>query len=259
MASSVEVLIDPEMATRGRRMIEAMIEACPIPAVASSTYTGACDLLLTYGTGHPLRRPWWKKHRKTGRHCIGLDLGYWGQDDGAMRVTVDEDHPQAWIREESPERWEATGIQLRSDFDPAGPAVIVGMGRKALPVHGLRPLEWEGRALSKVLAMGMKPVFRPKRSRYPVLPRVTVATGKIEQVLKGAGLVICRHSNVAVDACIAGIPVICEDGAAYALYKNNRAPTYEQRLAFLQSLAWWNWRPEEAKELWTYLLSRLSV
>ena len=258
MAESVEVLIDPDMATRGRRMVEAMIDACPLNVVASTVYTGACDLLLAYGTGHPVRRPWWKSHRKSGRHCIGLDLGYWGQDDGAMRVTVDEDHPQAWIRPEPASRWEATGISLRSDYDPSGPAVIVGLGKKALSVHGLHSLEWENRALQQVRAMGMKPSFRPKRSRYPVLNKVPVAAGKIEQVLKGAGLVICRHSNVAVDACIAGIPVICEDGAAHALYSKNKSPTPEQRLAFLQSLAWWNWRPEEAKDLWTYLLSRLS-
>ena len=41
----------------------------------------------------------------------------------------------------------------------------------------------------------------------------TGPTGTIADVLNGCSVVVCRHSNVAVDACIAGVPVECEGGA----------------------------------------------
>ncbi len=240
-------------------MIEAMIADAPIEVKVSREYTGSCDLLVTYGTGHPVRRPWWQQHRATGRHCIGWDLGYWHGELGTMRATIDDDHPQAWIRPEPPERWDAQGIELRNDFQAHGPAVIVGMGHKSLPVHGLKPLEWERTAAARAKAMGLRTVFKPKRDHYPLLAGMPVARGAIEDQLRGAALVLCRHSNVAVDACIAGVPVMCEDGAAYALYQHGCAPTEAERLEFLRSLAWWQWTPDEAKEAWTYLLNRLSA
>lgn len=253
----VEILTDPNMMSRGARMIEALIQTCPLPITPSVRYTGTADLLVTYGTGHPLRRQWWNRHRASGRHCIGLDLGYWGAD--TMRVTIDADHPQAWIRPEHPGRWDTEGIELRNDFNPKGPAIIVGMGRKSLAVHHLRLLEWENRAVCQAKALGLVPVLKPKRLKYATIPGVSVETRSIEEALKGASLVICRHSNVAIDACIAGIPVKCEDGAAFALYGKIQNPDYDQRLEFLRSLAWWNYRIDEAALAWKYLLSRLCV
>lgn len=239
-------------------MIDALIAAAPIEVKVSKVYTGTCDLLVTYGTGHPVRRPWWQQHRASGRHCIGWDLGYWQQERGTMRATIDEDHPQRWLRPEPASRWDGQGIKLRNDFKADGPAVIVGMGHKSLPVFGLKPLEWEAAAAARAISMGLRPLFKPKREKYPVLPAMPVARGTIEETLKGAALVLCRHSNVAVDACIAGVPVYCEDGAAVALYQQGPAPSEAERLEFLRSLAWWQWTPGEAAQAWEYLLSRIA-
>lgn len=252
---SVEILTDPLMADRGKEMIQAMIETCPLRKVVGQTYKGNCDLLLTYGTGHPVRRPWWRKHRLTGKHCIGLDFGYTPE---YMRFTLDDEHPHRWVREEPSDRWNVLGIDLREDFDPEGPAVIVGLGRKAVRAHGLRALQWETKAADLAKSLGKIPIHRPKRKIDPALPGLTVLSGPIQDALKGSSLVICRHSNVAVDACIAGIPVMCEDGIAYSLYKKNSTPTRDERLRLLHSMAYWQWKPSEAREAWNYLLARLG-
>jgi hypothetical protein len=59
------------------------------------------------------------------------------------------------------------------------------------------------------------------------------------------------------------VPVVCEDGAAAALYGSDlRAPvrpTPAQRLAFLRGVAWFQWRPSEAAECWDYLKARLCA
>lgn len=253
-----EILIDDSMAQRGHRMLTAMAAAATIPVCVRENYVGDCEILMTYGIGHSIRRHWWQKHLAKGGRGVAWDLGYWAHSQGTMRVSLDADHPQRWIREEPPERWDAWGIPLRSDGDERGPAVIVGLGAKSLAVHRLDPLQWERHATKKARTMGVKPVFRPKRNTDPALPGLRVVGGSIEEALRGASLVLCRHSNVAVDACVAGVPVMCEDGAAVALYRKCRAPTHEQRLQFMRSLAHWQYTPDEAATAWTYLLSRIG-
>jgi hypothetical protein len=118
--------------------------------------------------------------------------------------------------------------------------------------------EWERKTLAALRAAypGRRVVYRPKRPEQ--LDNLPVATAPIEEVLKGASLVVCRHSNVAVDACIAGVPVVCEDGAAAALYGSDLRrpanPGGEERRQFLERLAWWQWKPSEAKLAWQFLL-----
>jgi hypothetical protein len=87
-----------------------------------------------------------------------------------------------------------------------------------------------------------------------------ISTGEfVVDALRGASLVICRHSNVAIDACIAGVPVECEDGAAYWLYRRGSVPTVAQRLDFLHRLCWWQWRFSEMDKAWLFLQSMLTV
>lgn len=263
----VEILIDSQATLRGQRIVQAMVDTAPVPVTVGSTYVGTADVLMMYGTGHPVRKHWWHKQLQRGARCIGWDLGYWRhKDEGTcrMRVTMDADHPQRMLRPEPPERWAAEGIALRHDADRKGPVLLVGMGRKSHRAHGLHGQAWELAALRRIQAAhpGRQVLFKPKRPTDPELRGVRTVHGPIAEVLRGTSLVVCRHSNVAVDACIAGVPVVCEDGAAAALYGNNVgapvAPDTAQRLAFLQSLAWWQWKPEEAPHAWTYLLQRLQ-
>lgn len=263
-----EILTDPEMAARGDKMLRAMIKRAPIEVRVREEYVGDCDLLMVYGSGHPVRRPWLQAHARSGRHWIAWDLGYWKhKEDGTcrMRVTIDADHPPQWLRPEPADRWDREGIALRDDFNPDGPIIIVGQGRKSTRAQGSAPLAWEASTLREVRMAyrDRRILFRPKRRSDPRLPVPPLLQDNIADALRGASLVVCRHSNVAVDACIAGIPVVCFDGAASALYgadiSNPRRPSPEERLAFLRSLAWWQWKPEEASEAWTYLLHRLSA
>lgn len=267
---SCEVLIDPKMANRGKLMLEAMMEASPVPLKVRTEYRGDCDWLMVYGTGHPKRRPWQQAHMKAGGHLIGWDLGYWKRregDDFRMRLTIDADHPQQRMRSiEPPDRWDRDGIELRNDYQERGHVVIVGMSAKAEKIHKMSRLRWETNQMRAVKAHHpkLKIWFRPKRDTDPVLPAVrTAREPDIADVLRGASFVVCRHSNVAIDACIAGVPVVCEDGAAAFLYGNDIKapfnPTPEQRLQFLRSLAWWQYSPTEAEQAWLYITQHLCA
>lgn len=260
----VEIVLSADYVDRGARIIQAMIDAAPVEVVVTSRYQAIGDVLMMYGCGHRERAQWWQQHRAAGGRCIAWDLGYWRRDEGFMRCSIDHLHPQRMLRPEPATRWEAAGIALRHDSNLArGPVIVAGMGLKSQQQFGLAANEWERQAvkLARKAWPDHEVVFRPKRG-LGRLPGVRTASGSIEAVLCGAALVVCRHSNVAIDACIAGIPVVCEDGAGAALYGNDIArpgiARLDARMAFLQSLAWWQWRADEAKEAWQYLLQRLE-
>lgn len=254
------------MAARGRKILDAMIEAAPaagVELIISPAWRRAAPVLMTYGLGHPVRSQWTRAHLKAGGHLVGWDLGYWNRDDPvtfSMRLTIDAEHPHRLIRPEDPARFDAAGIVLREDANPAGPIVLCGLGVKQRRHKGLRGQSWEQQALRRIRERfpRHRVIYRPKRPEA-TLPGCQAAVGSIEDSLRGASLLVCAHSNVAVDACIAGVPVECEDGAAFALYRDNPAPSRAQRLEFLRSLAWWQWNPTEAAQAWTFIKRNLSA
>lgn len=254
----VEILRQANMVTKGTRMLDALAAAIGDGCVVTDRYRGRSHVLMTYGVGDEYRAGVWKQHRATGGRCVGWDLGYWRRDV-MMRLQIDALHPHALIRPEAPGRWDAERIALRQDADPRGPVVLVGLGIKSADMLGLDPLQWERKALARIRRdfPGREVIFKPKRPTVARLPGTDYRDGPIEPILRGASLVVCRHSNAAVDACIAGVPVVCDDGAALALYRGNTNPTPEQRLAFLRSLAWWQWQPDEAGRAWDYIRGRL--
>jgi len=240
---------------------------CGVDVVVTRTYKGESDLLMIYGLGHPVRGFAFKQHVASGRHAICWDLGYFGRDQSdsfPMRLSIDLAHPQHMMMPMPNDRWEMAHISLRNDYDPDGPIILVGTGNKERNRLGLDGSQWELSKLADVQKTypGKKIVYRPKGdSREPLGDCLIASGGKIEKVINGASLVVVKHSNVAVDACIAGIPVVCEDGAAAYLYGDDLGnplnPSEHQRYQFLCSLAYWQWRCEEAKECWEFLKKNL--
>lgn len=246
-----EVLL-PHIARRGREMLQAMIAAAPMKCHVTEQYEGRAPWLMSYGLGHRVRRQWTQVHLAGGGKLIGWDMGYWDRDR-MMRVTVGGDHPRALP--DMPATRPAPA--LRDDADASGPIILVGMGRKSREQFGFYGLEWELRTLAAIRAAhpGRRVLYRPKKPEW--LAGLDNADGEIADVLRGASLVVCRHSNVAVDACIAGVPVVCEDGAATALYGSDLLhpanPGEAERRRFLNNLAWWQWLPTEAAQAWQFL------
>jgi hypothetical protein len=260
----VEILRCPDFSDRGLKMIDALIAAAPEWATVrvNTTWRREGEWLMTYGLGHLQRRHWTEAHQKAGGHVIGWDMGYWDRSkavDACMRVTIDADHPHAMIVPEPGDRFAASRIQLREDYNEAGPIILCGLGSKQRRWKGLGRWEWENRTLGRLRKRwpDRRIVYRPKKPEDAPGDLKTVS-GDIEDVLRGASLVVCHHSNVAVDACIAGVPVQCEDGAAFALYSKGAQPSREERLAFLESLAWWQWKSAEAAMAWEFIRRKLA-
>jgi hypothetical protein len=152
-------------------------------------------------------------------------------------------------------------------YRPDGHVLVIGTGRKTRKY--LDVLGWEENALLDASRRfpGRRIVYRPKplglkirqtAKPDPVEWEYRSENTSINSALKGASLVICRHSNVAVDACMAGIPVECSGGAAHWLYSRVPIPTMQERLDFLYRLAWWQWRFFEMKSAWQFLVKKAA-
>jgi hypothetical protein len=261
MHPGCEVLMDAPMSRRGKRMLQALADTAPAGSVVTTAYTGSRRVLALYGAGLPARAAVMRAHLARGGRVAAWDLGYWDRDD-AMRVSVDNLHPTAAQLALAPAGETRRPVALREDADPAGPVLLVGIGPKSCDLLGLRFLQWETAALQRIKRShpGRRVLWRPKGKRPVQLPGATLAHGQpIEDALRGCSLVVCRHSNVAIDAAIAGVPVQCDDGAARALYATNPAPAPAERAEFLRRLAWWNWRPTEAAQAWAWINKATSA
>lgn len=235
---SCEVLLDERDSMRAHKILGAMAEARACSVVRH--YTGTHRLLMLWGYGRPDHAEIVARHLAEGGRAIMWDLGYFGKHEGYCRVSLDHWHPQALLdaTDPDPERWDRFAYPLREDFNPVGKVVIAGLGDKSKRL--LRLYDWEGMMQRKYRGA----ILKRKRDR-----------SSIEQVLKGASLLVCRHSNCAIDATIAGVPFDCVDGAA--MWLRDKPFTPENRLDFLRRLAWWQWKAEEADQAWTFLEARL--
>ncbi len=246
------------LARRGGLCLDALQATYDGPQWVTNTYGEfGGGLLVVYGSGAPDRREAIRQHKG---NWVAFDLGYWNRED-TFRVSVNAEHPMPAQLKccDDPSRLRESAIALRDDYCPDGHIVLVGMG----PKSRIWQPGYEAAELARIRAAypHREIVFRPKPGKEPPpgIDAPHVADGPIERVLRGASLVVCKHSNVAIDACIAGIPVVCDGGAAAALYGNDlsapRQPSPAARLRFLQQLAWWQWSRQQISsgEFWPWL------
>lgn len=252
-----EILSTVPGSMSAQAMLNAMEAASPIRTARTHKYEGCYDWLMMWGFGRTEHAKACKQHVESGKHVILWDLGYFGREKraGYMRLSLDTWHPDQWMETTDPDpvRWRRLGIHLTHESKPEGHIVLVGMGPKS---HAyLHDNSWEMRKFQELKRRfpNRKIIFRAKPGKpHALLPCTISIQGPIQDVLQGASLVVCRHSNVAVDAIVMGIPFECEEGAAKWL--EGKPYTPENRVDFLYRLAWWQWKANEAKDAWDFIL-----
>lgn len=268
-AMRVGMLETPAMARPGRFLLRSAAQGAR--ACGHEVVAGRLDgsVLMTYGLGGPDRLPVAMLHKSVGGRFVAFDAGYWRRDtaDRYFRLAIDAFHPQAHVMQgeyPGPKRWESARLKMESHANAGGPIILVGNAPKAIKIGAAG---WSAKKLAEIRRVfpGRKVLYRPK-PRRPAEPIKAdgVAEGDIDSVLRGASLVVCRHSNVAVDACRLGVPVVCDDGAASAIYParledHERQPSADLRAEFLHRLAWWQWTTAEVRTgmFWNWLEARL--
>lgn len=261
MAVTVACLTSPAQ-RRYRLIAEAMaagINRCGDRASLVSVYAPhhAADVGVMYG---------WKRHQQLQRYArfVYADLGYW-QRDNYYRLAVGGWGPERYVCAGLPaSRLEALGLQLKPWREQGNEIIVAGATAKAAGEHGLGYMEWERRAVARLRECGRKVVYRPKPNDRLAQPIAGAGydTRPISEALANAWALVTHHSNSAVDALLAGIPVHCEIGAAAAmsvpLDQIGEAPLVEGREQFLADVAWLQWTLDEMRsgEAWAHLKDR---
>ncbi len=242
---SCEIVITSDTSRRGQRMLRALAMNAPtdVNVLVTDQYGGRSDWLMLFGMGEPRRNRMCAEHLAKNRRIVVWDLGYWDRLN-SLRVSVDHQHPWRWIYRMPVTSGRGHPAPLRDDFDPNGPTLFAGMGRKSKLQLGSA---WDSLKIAELQRSGASLRIRDKPAR-----KTNENMVPIDEALLGCSKVVTHHSNVAVDGIVAGIPHEVADGAAFAL-KPTRDPAL--RRDFLDRLGSWQWSAHEAPEIWNFLRS----
>jgi hypothetical protein len=257
------VLITKKTAAKAKRFLGALISAGierGLTITRGDEYA-ECDVLILYGLGGADRINIAAQHQARGKTFVAWDLGYWDRftHDRKYRLAFNSNHPHDVMRGPvSPER-----IRMHSVSNPNGPILLIGHGRKSNAVWADG---WVVEKLSELRRVfpGKQIVYRPKPINPLEVHTLPISYGAIDDALVGVSLVVCRHSNVAVDACRLGVPVVCDAGAAAEIYPQtlsdrHNQPSEDTRRAFLQRLALWQYSANEADQAWDFIQGKICV
>lgn len=239
----------------------------------STSYRGTPthDAAIFYGLAQGCRQIF--EDYRAKRRALYVDLGYWGRRkrtrwDGYHKIVLNSRHPTAYFQqhEHSADRFLSFGVPIQPWREDGRHILVVGMSAKAAYAEGLKPEEWERDTIARLAQLTKRPlVYRPKPN-WPEAKKIAGASFERDQSLPEAfrecHAVVARHSNVAVDALLQGVPCICPHGAASVLSGHDLTqiespPTPEGRLQWAADLAWTQWSLEEMQSgaAYRYLLA----
>lgn len=258
-----------------RRYMHALADTFPGKVTITDRYRGKSDIFMCWGLGGAEQWRGFQAHRAKNKPVIGCDLSYWLRDktlnEGRhVKIAINAQQPIAdKLPPASPERLQQFGVNLRETYDPAGPVVLCGLGAKSRVWLKFKGPQWELQKAQEIRARypDKRIIYRPKNmhhERLPVDNCITQGAGPIESVLSGASLVVVRHSNVAVDCVVNGVPCVCEHNAANYLWPDtldgeHTLPDRETRLEFLGRLAHWQYSLQELRAgIWPWLFERIK-
>ena len=268
-------------AQRGKRRSEAICEAMAAGINASGDnarivfedkYSGpVARAAVFYGFSANLPRVM-EGYVAAGRPAIFIDLGYWGRVDGGRldgyhRISVNARQPDAYFqrRPHDATRLALAGIEISPWRRSGNHILVAGMSTKHATSAGFKKQQWEREAIAQLRTVTRRPIkYRPKPSDSSCGPIegtiFSPATETLELALANCHAVVTHHSNVAIDAAIAGVPSFSQAGVATAIGLQDLAlietPIYpDNREQWLADVAWCQWRPAEMRTgaLWRHL------
>ena len=263
---------------RSTHLAEAMAQGARAVGLTAATVAGfaepCADIGVAYGWGHP---GLFDAYRAQGGHFAYLDLGWWGRKPktdvlgGYHKIAVDAREPTAYFRGNFATSRFATHSLTAAPWRASGSHVLLaGMSAKSAKTRGYGAQEWEMATIQAIRAVtGRTIMYRPKPSwaeatpipgtvfSYPEVP--------IEKALLDCWAVVTLHSNVAVDALLAGVPVNVQEGVAadfstpLVQIETPRLPDGREQL--MADIAWQQGLPAEmaSGEAWRHLLEHTPL
>lgn len=195
-------------------------------------------------------------YEQAGIPVLLLDLGYFRRDLGFFQLGIgglNDIFPGAC----KGDRAEAIGLVARdSAATPGGPIVLMGQLAND-QAHGISDMgAWATKTADTLTRLHKLPVvWRPHPQQVFQIPGVSRFDDPrevpIARSLQGASAVATHNSTAALEAMVAGIPVLCDAGASYAAFSGRLetpgipAHDKERVQAFLNRVAYSQWLPTE--------------
>lgn len=209
-----------------------------------------CDLLVVKG----YRKQQRKIVRAYGKPSLVLDWGYfarvnerdeamqghWQISQGALNALPHGDYPD--------DRLIGTGIELLERAPSDGYVLVCGQMPNDAAVYGTDHAQWLRDVIHGYRARGLDVRYREHPRGGVKISGVPTADGPLDKALAGARLVVCYNSNVAHEALIAGIPVVCDPCAPYAELSGETIPSMAARRAYFSRAAYGQWLASEFAE-----------
>lgn len=165
----------------------------------------------------------YKAHPKA--KAVYVDLGYWSRRlesrfDGYHKLAINSRHPTDYFQTGRLRagRLAPHGIRIEPWRTGGSHILVAGMSGKAALAEGFLPNQWEAETIMRLRKITDRPiVYRPKPNwleARPVGGTTMDAHTPLAAALRDAWAVVTHHSNVAVDAILAGVPAFVEAGVA---------------------------------------------
>lgn len=232
---------------------------------ASITYRGPptdYDTVIFYGLAAGLDRLF--RDYRERRRAVYVDLGYWGRRklsrfDGYHKIAVNSRHPTDYFQKQAhpSDRFASHRVQIKPWRTEGSHILVAGMSAKAAAAEQLLPNQWERKTIAELRKLTRRPIiYRPKPNwadAKPIEGSTFDRESKLEEVLRDCHAVVTHHSNVAVDALLAGVPCICPGGVAsvlsgHSLEQIENPPTPDGRAQWAADLAYTQWSVDEMKQ-----------
>lgn len=163
------------------------------------------------------------EYRALDKPAVYVDLGYWRREGltGYHKVVVNGRHPTAYFqnRRHKGDRFKTLGVTISPWRIGGHNILLAGMGHKASVIaEGMAFERFERDAAETLLQHTKRPVFyRPKPNDIhgkPIAGTTFARDLDLERIMSDCHAVVTHHSNVAVDALMAGVPAFCWHGVA---------------------------------------------
>lgn len=234
------------------------VKVCKDTPISATVYGGYFPANVGLGYG-------WKYNHVLKRYpkYVYFDLGYWDRER-YYRWSMNGWSPTL-KRGMPPDRFRSFGLDIKPWRTGCDEIIVAGSTLKAAQEHGLRYQEWETKAIQRLQGLGKRVVYRPKpNDKFATpIPGAAFDQRPISEALASAHGWVTHHSNSAVDALLAGVPVHCETGAAshfsVPMETMGDPELLPDREQFLYDVAWLQWTLEEMRsgEAWRHIRSML--
>lgn len=218
----------------------------------SEPIVGTPDLVAGYGWREVMADAW----EKWPERVLHVDGAFFGRFSH-MKLALGGRWSPLSGREHDGGRLARHNVKIAPTRPPGGVVLVCGMSSKAAKSWGLLPEQWEREAADRLVAAGALVIYRPKprwtdATRIPRAQFQDSSRKSLQTALTEVDAVATHHSNAAIDALAAGLPIYTETGIAKALSVERledlvgaEAPDLETRTRFMREVAWHEWTLDE--------------